>query len=210
MREPGLKNSARQKTRGKIFVISGPSGSGKTTLLKKALTSRSLKGRLAKSISVTTRLKRPGERQARDYFFVSPQEFRRLNKSKKILEWTRYLGYYYGTKKDFLEESLIKGKHIALCLDLKGALKLKKLYPQDSVTIFIVPPSIKELRNRLEGRCSQSRQEEIARRLKLARGELKNARRYDYVLRNNNLAQAEERLQKIILKKIEAQDNSEV
>ena len=203
MRDEKPQKRNRNKKPGLIFVISGPSGSGKTTLLKRALAARLLKNKLAKSISVTTRPKRSGERQARDYFFVNPREFQRLNKSKKILEWTRYLGYYYGTKKDFLEERLNKGKHIALCVDLKGALRLKKLYPQNTVTIFILPPSIKELRKRIEGRCPKTRREEIERRLKLAGCELKNSCRYDYVLKNKNLARAVGRLKEIILQKIE-------
>ena len=187
-----------------IFVVSGPSGSGKTTLLKRVLASKPLKKKLVKSISITTRPKRSGEREARDYFFVKPLEFQRLNKAKKILEWTRYLGYHYGTKKDFLEERLTSGKSLALCLDLKGALKLKKLYPENTVTIFIDPPSIRELRKRIEGRCSKTKQEEINRRIRLAVGELKNSRRYDYVLKNKNLSQAEEKLKEIILKEMEA------
>lgn len=189
---------------GKIFVISGPSGSGKTTLLKKALLHKPLKKRLAKSVSLTTRPKRPGERQGKDYFFVSPQEFWQLKKAKKILEWTRYLGYDYGTKKDFLEDRLNKGKSLALCLDLRGALKLKKLYPHNTVTIFVDPPSLKELRKRIAGRCSRTRQEEIEGRLKLAVGELKNMRKYDYVLENKHLAQAVKGLRNIILKELES------
>ena len=192
------------KIKGLIFVVSGPSGSGKTTLLKRALDSKFLRARLAKSVSITTRPKRSGEREAKDYFFVKTPEFRRLNKAKKILEWTRYLGYYYGTKKDFLEERLSKGKHLALCLDLKGALRLKKLYPENTVTVFIDPPSIKELRKRIEGRCSKTKQEEINKRIRLAVEELKNSGRYDYVLKNKNLAHAEKKLKEIILKEIGA------
>jgi len=188
--------------RGLIFVISGPSGSGKTTLLKTVLLDRLLKNKLAKSISVTTRSKRSGERQGRDYFFVSPGGFLRLIKSKKILEWTRYLGYYYGTKKDFLEEKLKAGKHLALCLDLNGAKALKKLYPKNTVTIFIDAPSINELRKRIRGRCSKTKQEEINERIKLAEIELKNSCAYDYVLKNKNLAQASIKLRDIILKEI--------
>ena len=194
--------SAQKKTRGKSFVISGPSGSGKTTLLKKVLQNKSLQNRFAKSVSVTTRPKRSGEREGKDYFFVKPREFRQLHKAKKILEWTRYLGYYYGTKKDFLEDRLSRGKHLALCLDLKGALRLKRLYPRNTVTVFIDPPSIKELRRRITGRCAKTRPEEVNKRIKLAVAELKNSPRYDYVLRNKNLTQAEGRLKGIILKEI--------
>ena len=187
---------------GLIFVISGPSGSGKTTLLKKVLLHKALRSKLSKSISVTTRPKRSGERQGKDYFFVSPAEFRRLKKAKKILEWTKYLGYYYGTKKDFLEGILKDGRHLALCLDMRGALRLKKLYPKNTVTIFIEPPSLKELRRRIEGRCCQTKPEEINKRISLAVAELKNFRRYDYVVKNNNLTRATGRLGNIILKEI--------
>lgn len=192
----------KKKIQGKIFVISGPSGSGKTTLLKKVLRNKSLKKRLAKSVSVTTRLKRSGEREGRDYFFIQPQEFRQLRKTKKILEWTRYLGYYYGTKKDFLEDRLRQGRHLALCLDLRGALRLKRLYPQNTVTIFIDPPSLTELRKRIAGRCSRTKPAEVDKRVKAAVAELKHARRYDYIVKNKNLEQAESRLRDIILKEI--------
>ena len=204
MREQRTENRGQKKISRKIFVISGPSGSGKTTLLKRVLLDKLLKNKLAKSVSLTTRAKRSGEREAKDYFFVSPGEFRRLNKAKKILEWTRYLSYYYGTKRDYLEETLKKGRHLALCLDLRGALKLKKLYPENTVTIFVEPPSINELRARIEGRCSKTKPEEVDRRVKLAVAELKNAHRYDYILINKNLAKAESRLEHIILKEIEA------
>lgn len=194
-----MKNK-KSKIRGVIFIVSGPSGSGKTTLLRKVLLDKSFRHILAKSISVTTRPKRSGERQAKDYFFISSAEFRRLVKAKKILEQTKYLGYYYGTKKDFLEDKLKEGKHLAFCLDLKGALTLKRLYPKNTATIFILPPSLKELRKRIEGRCQNTKPEEINRRVKLATEEFKQARRYDYVLKNKNLAQAVNRLKAIILK----------
>ncbi|MFA5095896.1 MAG: guanylate kinase [Candidatus Omnitrophota bacterium] len=190
----------RAQGAGKVFVISGPSGSGKTTLLKKVLRSKALKRKFSKSVSVTTRLRRSGEREGKDYFFVKPAEFSRLRKSKKILEWTRYLGYYYGTKKDFVEEMLRAGRNLALCLDLKGALKLKRLYPRNAVTVFIDPPSLAELRRRIAGRCPRTKPEEVNKRVKLAVAELQNARRYDYVVKNKNLARAEKRLKGIILK----------
>lgn len=191
-----------QQRKGLIFVISGPSGSGKTTLLARLLLNKSLKHKLAKSVSITTRPKRSGEREGRDYYFVKLEEFRRLNKAKKILEWTRYLGYYYGTKKEFLEEKLRRGKHLALCLDLKGALKIKRLYPKNTVAIFVQPPSINELRKRIKRRCSKTKEEEVERRVKLAQAELANSSRYDYIVKNKNLAKAGNCLNNIILKEI--------
>ncbi len=194
----------QNKDKGLIFIISGPSGSGKTTLLKGILQDNLLRRRLSRSVSVTTRPRRPGERRGKDYFFLPPAEFRRLNKAKKILEWTRYLGYYYGTQKDFLEAALREGRHLALCLDLKGALTLKRLYPDQAVTIFILPPSLKELQRRIEGRCRITHPEEVRSRLLLAQAELKQGKQYDYVVKNKNFVQAVKRLKEIILKEIRA------
>ena len=185
-----------------IFVLSGPSGSGKTTLRELLLKEKALKKIFAKSISLTTRPKRIGEREGRDYFFINEGTFLRLRKNKRILEWTRYLGYYYGTKKDFIEASLRKGKNVLLCLDFKGAKKIKKLYPKDVVTIFIVPPATKELRKRIERRSAGVREEEISKRINRAETELKNVSRYDYSLKNINLMQAVKRLKGIILKEV--------
>ena len=102
---------------GLLFVVSGPSGSGKTSLAHSLLAGARLKGKVIKSVSLTTRKKRTGEREGKDYFFASEAEFKRLLKAKKILEWTRYLGYYYGTPKSFIDRQLKKGKNILLCLD---------------------------------------------------------------------------------------------
>ena len=183
-----------------IFVLSGPSGSGKTTLRELVLKDGLLKKKFVKSISLSTRPKRLGERQGKDYFFISEKEFLRLKRAKKILEWTKYSGYYYGTKKDSFEANLFKGKNIILCLDFKGALRIKKLYPKDTVVILIIPPSVKELRKRIEGRSLSTNQEEILRRLKLAREELKNSSQCDYTLRNINLGRAVKKLKDIILR----------
>ena len=188
--------------KGKIFVLSGPSGSGKTTLRDLILKESVFKRIFVKSVSLSTRQKRLGEKHGRDYFFISKKEFLMLRRDKKILEWTRYLGYYYGTKKETVDISLSKGKNILLCLDLRGALRIKKLYPKDSVTIFVIPPSIRELHNRLKGRCAHTGDDEITKRVKLARLELRNSSKYDYTLRNANLVSAVKRLKDIIFKQI--------
>ncbi len=193
----------QNKNRGLIFVISGPSGSGKTTLLKKLLTTKELKKRLAKSTSFTTRPKRSGEKNGKDYFFIPKDKFRQKQKAKKILEWTKYLGYYYATPRDYLTEQLKQGKHIVLCLDLKGALKIKRAYPGNTVTIFIAPPSLKVLRDRIEGRCNKTKTEEVKQRLKLARREVIVSHRYDYCLVNKNLHQAVGALRSIILREMD-------
>jgi guanylate kinase len=187
------------RKKGLIFVISGPSGSGKTTLAQKLTRSKTLKNRLIKSISFTTRPKRQGEADKRDYFFISDKEFREKRKAKKILEWTKYLDYYYATPKEFVDRQLDKGKHILLCLDFKGALEVKRLYPQNTITIFVTPPSLVALQDRIRKRCRQTKKEEIKQRLKLARQELAVAKRYNYCVVNRDLQQAVKELQGIIL-----------
>jgi len=190
------------KNQGLIFIISGPSGSGKTTLLKKLLLVRTLKNRLARSISFTTRPKRSNEKDGEDYFFLSDKQFKEKQKAKKILEWTRYLGCYYATPKDFVEKQLKKGKYLILCLDLKGTLKIKRLYPKDTITIFVMPPSLEALKGRIKKRCNTTKKEEVQKRLKLAQAELLAANRYDYCLVNKELGQVAKELKGIILSKI--------
>lgn len=196
------EGKVQTKERQFIFVISGPSGSGKTTLLKKLLRSKKLKRKIVKSVSYTTRPKRPAEKEGREYFFIAQELFKKKLKAKKILEWTRYLGYYYATSREFVESQLKKGRHIIFCLDLKGALKIKRLYPENAVTIFIVPPSIEALRSRMERRCSETAETEIYNRLKLARQELLNRQKYDYCVVNKSLEQAISRLEKILLREM--------
>jgi len=183
-----------------IFVISGPSGSGKTTLRDELLRDKALKAHFVKSISFTTRQKRLREANKKDYIFISEPEFKRKLKAKKILEWTKYSGYYYATSKDFVDKHLKSSKNIILCLDLKGALRIKKLYSRNCITIFILPPSIKALRDRIEGRCKKTKKKEIHERLKLAKRELSEANKYDYCVVNKNLTQAVKELRGIILK----------
>jgi guanylate kinase len=195
-----VKAKKRENKPGKIFIISGPSGSGKTTLLSRLIQDKIIGKLLAKSRSVTTRPKRLGERQGKDYFFVTPDEFKRLLKAKKILEWTRYLGYYYGTPKEPVENRINKGKHLGLCLDLKGAAVLKKIYPRNTVTVFILPPSLNALKARIEGRCRETNKKEITQRLRLAKEEILAAAKFDYCILNQNLRIALWELKNIFLK----------
>ena len=194
--------------RGKIFIISGPSGSGKTTLRDKLLEDASLKRKFTKSVSFTTRPKRSRERHGRDYFFLKDTDFKHRVKAKEILEWTKYLGYYYGTSRGFVSKQLGKGKCIILCLDLKGALGVKRLFPRNSVTIFVLPPSLKTLRERIEKRCQKTKKEEVARRLKLAKIELNSSRHYDYTIVNKNLERAVRELRRIVLEEMCLKDKA--
>lgn len=186
----------------KIFVISGPSGSGKTTLARELLKQSLLKKKLTKTISLTTRPRRRGEKQGRDYFFVSEEEFKSLLKKNKILEYTRYLNYYYGTPKEFIEKLLKKNKNILLCLDLKGVKAIKRLYPQNTTSIFIMPPSLEVLKERIKRRTPQIKKEELSARLSLAKKEIKKKKNFDYCIVNKDLKESLRNLKEIILKKI--------
>lgn len=189
---------------GTIFVLSGPSGSGKTTLAQRVVSAPEFKTFLKKSISLTTRLKRSGEYQGKDYYFVAEQDFKDYLHKKKILEWTRYLGYYYATPKDKVEQVLLSGKSLVLCLDGKGATRIKRIYPDNSVTIFIKPPSIGELNKRIRSRGCKTRDEEIKKRLAIAKQEIKVSANYDYIIVNKNLDTAVNKLNSIIRRYIKA------
>jgi len=194
--------SKKRQKQGSIFIISGPSGSGKTTLAGHLLGDKTLRNKLSRSISLTTRPRRTGEQDRKDYFFISEARFKQEQKAKKILEWTKYLGYYYGTPRDFIEKQLNNSKSVVLCLDFKGAFKVKKLYPRNAVTIFVVPPSLDTLLHRITGRCNKIKEKEVRQRLALARQELLNAGKYDYCVANQDFNQASKQLKGIILKEI--------
>jgi guanylate kinase len=196
-----MRRIARPK-RGKLFVFSGPSGAGKTTLAGCILKDRRLCRYLTRSVSMTTRPKRPGEKEGKDYFFVSHAEFRRLVRAKKILEWTRYLGYYYGTPKEFVDAALAEGTSILLCLDIRGAVAIKHIYPRDAVTVFILPDSFSTLEQRIIARQDNAGKGDIRRRLAEARREIKQQRRFDYRLVNDVLPEAVASLKKIVSRNI--------
>jgi len=187
------------KNKGIIFVISGPSGSGKTTLVKNVLHDKVLRRKLVHSVSLTTRPKRSCERNKKDYFFVTAEQFKKQLKQKKILEWTRYLGYYYATPKGPVDEQLRGGKSVVLCLDLNGARRIRQLYPKNNVTIFVKPPTLGVLTQRIQNRCHKTKALEITKRLNLAKQELLAARRYDYCLINRDLEHVTRELKDIIL-----------
>jgi len=194
-----------RQNKAQVFVISGPSGSGKTTLLSSVLKEKALQKKFARSVSITTRPRRSKEQNGIDYFFISEAEFKRSLRAKKILEWTRYLSYYYGTPKEFVDKQLKTGKNILLCLDFRGASRIKKLYGNNCTTIFILPPSLTELTTRIRKRCHLTKTEEIERRLQLAKEEISTASKYDYCLLNDNLRTVVEELKAIITKKINPQ-----
>lgn len=201
--------TSSSRPQGLIFVLSGPSGSGKTSLLKALLEAEGFKKKFVRSVSLTTRPRRSGERNKKDYFFISQGEFIRRRRQKKILEWTKYLGYYYATPRDVVDRLLGQGRNVMLCLDLKGARRVKELYPHRTVTIFIVPPSLTALRERITKRCYRTCSSEIQRRLALARKELASRRAYDYSLVNKDFNRALETLKKIVVREIRNRTNKE-
>jgi len=188
------------RVRGKIIILSGPSGSGKTTLHKALLESRKFKGKLLRSISATTRAKRPGERQGRDYLFLSPHMFESRIDKGYFLEWEKVFDNYYGTPKRQVLDLLKKGKNVLLCIDVKGARRVRREFPE-AVGIFIKTPSIKVLQERLRQRASESHAT-MALRLKVARKELKEAPYYSYVVTNGRLEKARRDLERIVCRAI--------
>jgi guanylate kinase len=183
------------KRKGKIFIVSAPSGCGKTTLCNKLLRD---KLNLKNSISATTRPPRKGETDGKDYFFVSPEEFRAMIKRKELLEHENNFSFLYGTPKKFVLKLLERGKSVLLSIDVKGAMKVKRLYPDRSVLIFIMPPTLSELKKRLESRMTDEASS-ISSRLKIARREIGYKSKYDHVVVNDSLEAAYKRLKKIIL-----------
>lgn len=179
--------------RGLIIVISAPSGSGKTTLCNKLVAETP---NLERSISMTTRSPRRGEKEGRDYIFVFPDEFERRRDRDEFIEWARVLGEYYGTPRGFVEQTIRAGKDIILSIDVQGAMKVKKKCP-DAIFIFVLPPSMEALEQRLRKRKTD-KTEEISRRLQLARKEISQIENYDYVVVNRNLSSSLRELSAII------------
>lgn len=180
--------------KGRIFIISAPSGSGKTTLCSRLL--KSGVG-LKRSISVTTRPRRTSEVNGRDYYFVTKADFKKGIRENRFLEWTRTYGWYYGTPKKFVNNLLRNGRDVLLSIDVKGAVKVRRQYPK-SVLIFVLPPSLKELKERLKRRNSDDKKE-IEKRLKIVKREIGFIRRYDYIVVNDNVEKAVGKLKAIII-----------
>jgi len=179
---------------GQVFIISAPSGSGKTTLGRKLISSFP---DLQLSVSCTTREPRPGEQEGVDYFFLTEEEFEKKKKGGEFIEWAEVFGHYYGTSRQRLNRYLQQGKDVILIIDVQGALQIKERVPR-SVSIFVLPPSRKVLKQRLEERGADT-PEEIQRRLELASREVNNWFRYDYIVINKTLTEAVEKLKSIVI-----------
>jgi guanylate kinase len=178
---------------GRLFVIAAPSGAGKTSLVKALLTSEP---RLRLSVSHTTRKRRPTEEDGREYHFVSVPQFERLVARGEFLEHARVFDNFYGTARGFVAEQLRQGYDVILEIDWQGAQQVRRAMPQ-CVSIFILPPSRRALAERLAGRATDS-PEIIARRLRDAAADMSHYREFDYVIVNDDFAQAVSDLRRIV------------
>ena len=185
------------KRRGLMYVLSSPSGAGKTTITR-ALLSQNKK--LSISISATTRPRRAGEEDGRDYHFVSIEEFQKMVDSGEMLEHAKVFGNYYGTPKAPVEEALNAGRDVIFDIDWQGTQQLREMAHDDLVTVFILPPSAKELENRLRHRSKDTLETnaQILDRMSKANSEMTHYSEYDYVLINQDIDEAIARAQAIL------------
>ncbi len=184
------------KHAGKLFILSGPSGAGKGTICKELLAQTS-RDDVQLSVSMTTRNPRNGETEGVSYYFVSKEEFLRKIEAGGLLEHAEVYGNYYGTPKQPVIEKLAAGIDVILEIDMQGALKVKENYP-DGVFIFILPPSMSELRKRLTGRGTETA-EAIEMRLGETLKELSYIDKYDYCVVNGKLEEAVNRVKSILI-----------
>ncbi|WP_156290396.1 guanylate kinase [Oceanobacillus salinisoli] len=179
--------------KGILFILSGPSGVGKGTV-RKRLFEKSTD--LKYSISMTTREKRTGETDGVDYFYKTKEEFERLIEQNELLEYAKYVNNYYGTPRKYVEETLEKGFDVFLEIEVQGALQVKENFPE-GVFIFLFPPSLAELKNRILGRGTESN-DLVLNRLKEARKEIEMMDAYDYVVVNDQVDHAVDKIEAII------------
>ncbi|MBM3162104.1 MAG: guanylate kinase [Chlorobi bacterium] len=182
--------------RGKLIVFSAPSGTGKSTIAARVL---ERVGSLAFSVSATTRPKRPGEEHGVHYFFLDREDFEERIKQGGFIEYEYFFGNYYGTLLDRTREAIDTGRHLLLDLDVKGALNLKQLFPSDSLLIFIKPPDMATLRERLIKRGGEQ-QADLQERLDRAELELACAGKFDAVVINDSLDRSVEEVTGLITK----------
>lgn len=179
--------------KGILFILSGPSGVGKGTVRQRLFEKET---HLKYSISATTRNKRAGEEHGIDYFFKTTPEFKQMIIEEKLLEHAQYVNNHYGTPKDYVEEQLAQGNDVFLEIEVQGALQVKQNFPA-GVFIFLLPPNLEELKNRIVGRGTESNAL-VINRLKEATKEIEMMSEYDYVVVNDNVDTAVSKVQAII------------
>lgn len=191
---PSPASTGTLARRGLMFIMSSPSGAGKTTISRMLLEDD---GHICISVSVTTRPPRPGEVDGKDYHFVDQAEFDRMVEDDEFLEWARVFGHCYGTPKAEVKSGLKDGQDYLFDIDWQGTQQLYQKLERDVVRVFLLPPSIDELRRRLTGRGTDSA-EVIAGRMDRARSEISHWDGYDYVVVNDDIASCFEQVKKIL------------
>jgi len=179
--------------KGLLVVVSGPSGAGKGTICKELIR---LNPDMKISVSATTRAPRSGEIEGENYYFISKEHFEKMILEDTLLEYAKVYDNYYGTPKNYVLENLVKGKDTLLEIDINGALQIKKKF-KDGVFIFILPPSLEELKNRIIGRGTES-EKDIEKRYGSAIEEIEQVIKYDYVVLNDNVENAIKDIEAII------------
>ncbi len=183
----------KTNNKGLLIVVSGPSGAGKDTICQKLIKENS---NIWMSVSMTTRKPRPLEKDGVDYFFVSSEEFENKINDNTFLEYASYNDNYYGTPKDKVEEKLNEGKDVILVIDINGAINIKKIIPS-ALFIFIMPPDMETLKNRLIGRKTESK-DKVVQRFITAYNEVNNYKKYNYVVVNDKVENAVNKVKSII------------
>jgi len=181
-----------------VFIISGPGGAGKTTLVKELFAKKEISEKFSRGITATTRSIRPEEEDGKDYFFVTKDEFLRLEKKKFFLESQKILEHSYGTPKLFFIIAKRKKKDLVLCIDVKGGMYLKKNFKAGKiVTIFVTAPTEKDLYRRMKKRSEEKGMME--KRVELAKKEISLAKHYDYLVTNKSVKSSLKKIKEIIL-----------
>ena len=183
----------KNANKGVLVVLSGPSGTGKGTICKALCAKTGIQC----SISATTRQPRAGEQNGKEYFFVAREDFLEMIEHNGLLEWAQVYDNYYGTPKTFVEQVLNNGNDCILEIDPQGALKVRQAMPE-AILIFVAPPSLSELRKRIEGRGTETL-EEINKRMACAESEMAFIRHYDYVIINDEISKAVGQMESILV-----------
>ncbi len=177
-----------------VLVVSAPSGAGKTTLCRRLL---SLDSEISFSVSYTTRSPRPNERNGVDYFFVDKETFKKMINEGAFLEWAEVHGNFYGTSLEQVKEAISSGKDVLLDIDVQGAFQVREKLGREAVLVFILPPSFEELEKRLKKRGTED-PKELELRLSVAKEEIAKAQAFDYLIVNDVLEEALDRLYSIL------------